>query len=518
MKRINEKLKLIFLPFLIIAIGFILVYTLLDYILFIRADLFHLREDIVQLWLPLGLAFIPTSIWLRPRLKLLEFRNDNGSFAYLFLAVMAIWIPSLLAQQYLQTSTGKLTRLQGISQYERYEPTRYYTLGRHHIYKTGMGSLLRAEVNGKHNEYMDLYLYITLPIFETMDDTLKGECSYWIGKKYSKTISNRLGSAEKEKKFDDFVATSQQEIANTDFDDFVYLEKAGNTKEHDEFERAIKKSHLIRYKDPVVFKAINEPYEKKNGSKGGWVLTSLAIGSVAWFLFLLIPPLSEEKWNRHQDDGLKEKVNLKESFSLFIPREGYYATPIIMDMNILLFLIMVFSGLGFVSFGALDLLRWGANFGPSINNGQLWRLVTNTFLHGGFLHLAANMYGLVYVGIFLEPKLGRNRFIVIYLCTGIIASLSSIWWHTATVSVGASGAIFGLYGVFIALMLLKVYPQDFNKRFLLGILVFVGFNLIAGFSGGIDNAAHIGGLLSGLLIGVILANTLKIENDEEDGY
>ena len=64
-----------------------------------------------------------------------------------------------------------------------------------------------------------------------------------------------------------------------------------------------------------------------------------------------------------------------------------------------------------------------------------------------------------------------------YKLTGILASVTSLWWHTAKVSIGASGAIFGLYGLFLAFMLLKVFPKEFSKAFLASTLIFVGYNL-----------------------------------------
>jgi membrane associated rhomboid family serine protease len=130
------------------------------------------------------------------------------------------------------------------------------------------------------------------------------------------------------------------------------------------------------------------------------------------------------------------------------------------------------------------------------------------------MHLFANMYGLLFVGIFLEPRIGKIKYASIYLGTGIIASIASLWWHDATVSVGASGAIFGLYGVFLALLLTKVFPKDFSKAFLISTLIFVGFNLVMGLTGGIDNAAHIGGLVSGFIIGLLISPQLK--QDAED--
>jgi membrane associated rhomboid family serine protease len=177
---------------------------------------------------------------------------------------------------------------------------------------------------------------------------------------------------------------------------------------------------------------------------------------------------------------------------------------------------MVFSGLGLMSFNASDLLAWGANFKPVTTDGQWWRLFTSIFLHGGLMHLLANMYALLFIGIFLEPQLGKTKYLLVYLFTGIVASLTSLWWHDATVSVGASGAIFGLYGVFLGLLLTKALPKAFaNKAFLTSILLFVGYNLLMGLSAGIDNAAHIGGLLSGLIVGFILSQQIKQQKEEQ---
>ncbi|GAJ11239.1 unnamed protein product, partial [marine sediment metagenome] len=101
----------------------------------------------------------------------------------------------------------------------------------------------------------------------------------------------------------------------------------------------------------------------------------------------------------------------------------------------------------------------------------------------------ANMVGLFFIGLILEPVMGSGKFLLVYTVAGICASLTSVWWHENTVSVGASGAIFGMYGFFLATLLLKVFPPDFGKAFLASTLVFIGYNLAMGLTGGIDNAA-----------------------------
>lgn len=195
------------------------------------------------------------------------------------------------------------------------------------------------------------------------------------------------------------------------------------------------------------------------------------------------------------------KEKFFEIISIFIPKEGYFITPILIDLNIIIFAIMVLSGVNFMSPDSESLISWGANFRPSTLDNQWWRIITSCFLHIGIIHLLLNMYALLYIGSILEPLLGKWRFLTAYLLTGISASTTSLWWHDLTVSAGASGAIFGMYGVFLAMLTTNFIEKESRKSLLSSIGVFVGYNLIFGLQGGIDNSAHIGGLLSGIIIG-----------------
>jgi rhomboid protease GluP len=188
-------------------------------------------------------------------------------------------------------------------------------------------------------------------------------------------------------------------------------------------------------------------------------------------------------------------------FSLFLPREGYFITPILIDLNILIYILMVCTGVNFFLPDGESLLKWGANFRPLTIEGEWWRLVTNCFLHIGILHLLMNMYALLYIGLLLEPRIGSVKFAIAYFITGITASIASLWWHEMTISAGASGAIFGLYGVFLALLTTNLIEKAARKALLASIGLFVGYNLLYGMKEGIDSAAHIGGLAAGLIIG-----------------
>ena len=114
--------------------------------------------------------------------------------------------------------------------------------------------------------------------------------------------------------------------------------------------------------------------------------------------------------------------------------------------------------------------------------------------------------------------MGSRKISIVYFFSGILASLSSFLFNDFSVSVGASGAIFGLYGFFLARILTKTIDKVISQVFLSTILIFVGYNLVMGLSGNIDNAAHIGGLITGFLIGIVDGLIVQGAIDYKDKY
>lgn len=146
----------------------------------------------------------------------------------------------------------------------------------------------------------------------------------------------------------------------------------------------------------------------------------------------------------------------------------------------------------------------GANFRPNVLAGEWWRLVTSSFIHGGLAHLVLNLYGLFFVGTFIEPLLGKWRLLLVYLVSGILASVASLCWYDATISVGASGAIMGLFGILVIWVWKRVFAKEIHFILSINVAIFVTASVVSGFLGGVDNAAHIGGFVSGLLLGFLL--------------
>src|SRR4051812_35208580 len=177
-------------------------------------------------------------------------------------------------------------------------------------------------------------------------------------------------------------------------------------------------------------------------------------------------------------------------------------TKVIFGANLAVYLAMALASHGIDDFPGSVAIPFGANYGPLTLSGDWWRLFTYMFLHGGIWHIAFNMWCLWDLGALCESLYGRWTFAAIYVITGVSAGLASVAWNPGVMSVGASGAIFGLAGALFA----SIYLGEFSvPKFALqctmrSLAFFIGFNVLFGFGyniffggrfSGVDNAAHV---------------------------
>jgi rhomboid protease GluP len=181
-------------------------------------------------------------------------------------------------------------------------------------------------------------------------------------------------------------------------------------------------------------------------------------------------------------------------------------TPCLVGLNVLVFVVMVASGISLMTPNAVELVKWGANYGPLTLGREPWRLVTSMFVHIGLLHVLFNMWCLWGLGTLGERLLGSWNLLVLYLLSGVGGGILSLAFHPHRVSAGASGAIFGIAGGLIATIYVKKTPISGApmKQTLKSLVLFVGYNLLYGMRGGIDNMCHLGGLVSGLALGLLM--------------
>lgn len=184
------------------------------------------------------------------------------------------------------------------------------------------------------------------------------------------------------------------------------------------------------------------------------------------------------------------------------------ATAALVLANGVVFAAMLWAGAGLWHAPNDVQLAWGANFAPATQAGEWWRLASAMFLHFGLLHLAVNLLALVESGRFVERFYGSYRFLALYFFAGLSGNLLSLVVRGSHgISGGASGAIFGVFaGLLWVLWRYKsaLHPREY--RWLLGAVAgFTAVNFVLGsWIVGIDNAAHLGGWLAGMMAAIML--------------
>jgi rhomboid protease GluP len=188
-------------------------------------------------------------------------------------------------------------------------------------------------------------------------------------------------------------------------------------------------------------------------------------------------------------------------------------TPVLIGLNVLVFVAMGLAGVGWFEPDPEQMVAWGADFWPLTTGGEWWRLLTSAFLHFGVIHLAMNMWALGSAGVMVEKLYGNVFYLAIYLFGAVASGLAATWWDAGAISAGASGAVFAVYGALLAYLLFQPdsFPKSAAHSLLSSTLVFVGYNVFYGLShAGISNSAHLGGLASGFLLGAIIGRPLDL--------
>ena len=219
--------------------------------------------------------------------------------------------------------------------------------------------------------------------------------------------------------------------------------------------------------------------------------------------FELFAKLSKEISDKSGEDAKKAESIFKKKLPII--------TYILIAINVLVFIGMYLFGKG--STDTRTLLQFGANYPAFIKLGDYYRLITSAFLHIGVLHLLFNMYALYIIGSQLEGFLGKIKFLIVYLGSAILGDLMSMLFFDG-ISAGASGAIFGLLG--------SLLYFGYHYRVYLGTVVrsqiipLIVINLLIGFSSSsINNAAHIGGLIGGVLLSMMVGIKYKTSKSEQ---
>ena len=190
----------------------------------------------------------------------------------------------------------------------------------------------------------------------------------------------------------------------------------------------------------------------------------------------------------------------------------YKITYSLIAINILGYLLSAFLSKSLIDMDIEVLVNMGALYGPiTVVDGEWWRLLSAMFLHGGITHLLMNMFSLYLIGRGVEQYFNTTSYLSIYLFSGLLGGLASLYMHHASVGVGASGAIFGIFGAMAGFFLAhREKIEAHTKAFMKDFAIIIGINLVLGFSiPSVDVSAHVGGLIIGFIGGYVVSKNPK---------
>lgn len=504
MKSYLIRLRLLF-PKLLYALVFVLITTiLLRWLLDFKFDILDLKDTYWVVGLSSIVAIIGALVFVRPAGKLLLNRKgeDDTTNIWLFAGII-LWLFGWFGQYNLIAYLNKLEKIESVSEIRKIDSTKYFEVDSFQLSSTVATCFTSLNVSGKHNGDYNIDVYFVFPIEEKL--TLDSG-RIWYGMKFHKRISNHKSDEFKDNCYEAFVKECRDSLSRFDFNSVTYFERIPTSEDLRVYNRAIE---LVMDRKPIesdILLVAN--YDRFSDSSKHFLrkLVWMTLGYLVFFMVMLaFYKLDARLYKKYITNGTIKHDSAFEILYILVPQEGSFVLPIILNLNLLMFFVLVFYDQDFMSFSSDSLLSFGGNMSSKIDQGEYWRLISSTFLHSGFLHLLFNGIALVITGaFFIELIFGKLRLAIIYILCGLGGSLASYYWYDDVLSVGASGAIFGLFGIMLFLTAVKFFEEDYSKVIFRSLGVYALIGIVYGImTPGTDNAAHIGGFITGIILGVI---------------
>lgn len=504
---IPRRLRYLLLPYLLVLLCAMAVLGFVQGGLVLTWHLFAADARTMIFWFPIAVGAIFASVLIMPRIRRVSVSREPTRFIFFHLLTIAvIAVPLIQSQRLVDAWFKPLVQLEsaqpsGVPHGYYFDIRNAETFHDMRINRRGIAD------NGLKGQM--LYLEVLHPLTDphSLHISVVDTPLFYVAHQYQKPLYKAVDSLALNQLFqawEDSIYTTEDAFdpgAVTWYsrisDPFRYL------LAHD----ALKIRGIPLYRDSLI---LLEPHGEPFVSAvpvllmvwAGVSLLSIGI----WFLVCI-----SIKVNAPGETAPVKRSTGKGFAGIFIPRKGYMVTPILICLNLVMYLICAIASGNALQFSPAVLAALGGNV-PSLTSGgmQYWRLFTCIFLHGGLMHFLANMYGLYILGRLIEPLLRTQRFILIYMLAGLMGSAASLLVFPGdAVRIGASGAIFGLMGLLTALALTPLFPPEIRRNLLKSMLTTLVINLLISLTPGIDYSAHVGGLLCGAMFGFLWYPWLK---------
>jgi rhomboid protease GluP len=490
----------LYTPFLIITMSVILGYSAINFLILQRLPRF--TDMTASFLLPLIIMSLALLIFYKPTLRLMPKFKGEELRGIVLLSLLSVPGFIVLEQAISQASIIEHSLQIGEELTE--------TTGKHYfsipygitIDPTQVG--IYENIYNTHNKHGLDDVHFEVYIVAQVQNPKFTKGTLWYGVLYSDLSKHDNSSQDELYERLEVLRTNASKDFNSLINNatFTDLELNTNDEKYANYERAV---HSLQPEGNQLVVILKDKEPRKTiGFKVMAGSIVFAVGQFIWLLVCSFVKVSQSYIaNLNESNPYRSKqgiINgLKDSFEYLIPRRNYFLTPIIINVNILIFILMYFGQ----ATDPLKAITWGSLFTPSVKHGQVWRILTAGFIHFNFIHILGNMIALGFAGYLLEKVLGTKRFAVLYLISIAGASITSLAYHDIVNAAGASGGVLGLLGAGLIYAIFNIGDQDNRILFVIVFAVFGLFSLVMGFVGhSTDNAGHIGGLLTGMVTGL----------------
>lgn len=299
MKNLSIKIKYIFLPFLVIAVGTILFYAGFRWLFDFHWNILDLKLEIWEFWLAFILPLLAILVFLRKRIKLIRANWDNkNQFMYQMFMVIAIVAPNVLLQEYIGKQAFPLIEINSVLDLKNYPNDKYFKIETYSIDKDKSGINWVTSKSGRHNDNLDLKFYAA-SIFGTIESKI------WHGLKYSERYDNQ--SEELNQAVENlFRNQSKDKFNRYRFQQADYFEKLPNSNDRIAFIQAIKARYpKITEQEQIILVPQRGDFEERNGTNLFWIFTTFGIGVTFVFVALLFPKVDKTVLKKYKNTTRK---------------------------------------------------------------------------------------------------------------------------------------------------------------------------------------------------------------------
>lgn len=498
------KIKRIYIPYIALMLTLALGYSGLVYVIETQFHWYPLDEKIIEIIFPFTFAAIASIVFLRKKVHFLKLHNDNAFTIYQMVIILSVSLVTVQSVLLAKTAFYPIISTFNANQVLNYPNANYITIEKGTVNYASTLKNLEHRVKGKRNEDLELNVYLAAPF--------KEEDKLWLAISFSKTISNRMDAHGKADAFDELITSSLDSFKNYDLNKVSYYKiiQTGTFKK--QLQEAFQNKYANReVKDQVFILPKKESLKVSIDRRLRLLFWITIIGTLLVLIMVMIPPLNYVSIKNY-DNGkpLKDDL-LKDIIGCLDFRKPNKITTLLLWLNLGYFIVAILMGVHFTSPSSQEILDFGGAPPFSSLHGNYWRIITAMFLHAGIGHLFNNMVILVLLGQEIEQTIGGKKMLIIYITAGITGMVLSMHMYNS-INCGASGAIFGLSGMLLALLLYKVYPSKMRLGKWVLLIFTSGISLIFGFFiPQVNNMAHLVGLITGTALGIFFIMHYKDE-------